>query len=230
MVSLRININFFPGCAQTYPRGPWLPLCTTPPQQNPHYHMTLPSKDRQSNLKNGQEIGREISPEKRHSGHQCMEISLASKKCNSKPQGDSTSYPPEVWELKPKQTTKLQKISITKEKRNLFSALLMKIHNSGANEKQSVSPLKVKHRIIKWSRNLTPRSRRIEIICQYKTCTWMFTGALFGVTKPRKQVTHLPPDKYIKCKWPCIMKQSSAVQTHEDWHMIQVGTGTLCYV
>lgn len=74
----------------------------------------------------------------------------------------------------------------------------MKIHNSGANEKQSVSPLKVKHRIIKSSRNLTPRSKRIEIICQYKTCT--FTGALFGVTKPRKKVTHSPPDKYIKRK------------------------------
>lgn len=180
--------------------GPWLPLYTTPPQQNPHYSMTLPSKDKQSNLKNGQEIGREISPEKKRNGHQYMEISLASKKCNSKPQGDSTSYPPEGWELKPKQTSKLQKISISKEKINLCSALLMKTCNGGANEKQFVSPLKVKHRIIIWSRNLTPRSKRIESVCQYKTCTWMFTGALFGVTKPRKQATHSSPDKYIKRK------------------------------
>lgn len=59
---------------------------------------------------------------KAENGHSYMDITLVNKKCNSKPQGDTTSYPPEWQELK------LQKISMNKEERNWnLPSFLMKL-------------------------------------------------------------------------------------------------------
>ena len=64
--------------------------------------------------------------------------------------------------------------------------------------KQSAVPQNVKHGVITWSRNSTPKytPNGSKSICLYKNCTQMLIAALFIIAPKQKQYKFLPTDAW----------------------------------